>query len=174
MSGGCDAPFGGGRVVGFTGAREVGLPMLSRAVAPALHELTMADEYVTGAAKGVDAYAGLALFQAYPKARHTVIVPGDRKQVDVWWAHFGPARNLRVIELAAGTTYALRNQCLVDEVTDTLLAFPLWPESSPRSRHSGTWQTVRMMRRRNDARKKDGLPEIPIAVRVLTNVGDKP
>jgi hypothetical protein len=48
--------------------------------------------------------------------------------------------------MPAGTTYADRNAVLVKRGT-FVCGLPAYPEDDPRSRRSGTWQTIRMARR---------------------------
>ena len=119
--------------------------------------LPFADRYVTGACQGGDAWIGAWLHAARPEAEHMVVVPANRSQVDQWWAR--PERVLAVSQgrspvvtvewMAPGTGYDDRNQRLVD-LADWVFGFPAFPEEDPRSKRSGTWQTIRMAR---DAKK---------------------
>lgn len=104
--------------------------------------------YVTGACEGGDAWIGAFLHRNRPDALHEVIVPADTSQVDWWWEQpenlGGPG--ITVTRMPWGTSYADRNQALADRA-DEVIGFPLFPEADPRSRRSGTWQTIRMARR---------------------------
>lgn len=104
--------------------------------------------YVTGACEGGDAWTGAWLHACRPQAQHMVIVPADRSQVSYWWEQPGNlgGPDVTVVTMARGTSYADRNQALAD-IADKVIGFPLFPEKDPRSRRSGTWQTIRMARR---------------------------
>lgn len=129
-------------MLSFTGARD--LDKRGREVIlNVLAALPPAGRYITGAAIGADAFTGRWLHERHPDAWHTVIVPADRSRVDPWWE---PCRDVEVLEMLRGTTYADRNDLLVE--TGTLVCgFPAHPEDNPRSLRSGTWQAIRMARR---------------------------
>ena len=118
---------------------------MRRPVAVSLARLRAA-QFVTGGAVGLDSYAGRLLVLLNPGARHQVIVPADRSRVDPWWYEPQFADRVELVEMPPGTSYAERNQALVDAVV-VLYAFVGWPEDHPRSLRSGSWQTVRMARR---------------------------
>jgi hypothetical protein len=133
--------------IGFTGTRH--LP--PEAWAPLRRRLAtlLADEFITGARRGVDAFVGENLARLYPEARHAVLVPANRRFVDCWWLRL-PASllaNVDVIDMPDGTSYAYRNSEIVRR-SGRLIAVPAGPEDDPAQRRSGTWQTVRMGRRR--------------------------
>jgi hypothetical protein len=134
--------------IGFTGSRDLpaqAWPELRRR----LNRLR-ADEYVTGACAGVDAFVGDHLVGVHPDAVHRVIVPANRSLVVAWWRRWPDAvesQGLRVFEMPPGTTYADRNRAIVTCST-RLIAIPAHDEDAPGSRRSGTWQTVRMARRK--------------------------
>lgn len=102
------------------------------------------DEYITGGAIGGDALLGRTLWALYPAALHTVIVPANRQQVDPWWTTV--ASSVNVLYMPPGSTYEDRNQRIVD-MSNRIYGYPRFPENDPRSRRSGTWQTIRMARR---------------------------
>lgn len=102
--------------------------------------------YVTGACEGGDAWIGAFLYFNRPEAEHEVIVPWDHRQIDPWWTRAGRLPLITVTQMPAGTTYKDRNQALANRA-DEVIGFPLFPERDPRSRRSGTWQTIRMARR---------------------------
>ena len=133
-------------VVSFSGTRTLdhshpGWPLVQNLIDTA----APARGYVTGACVGFDTVIGEAMARAYPDAEHLVIVPANRGLVDVWWR---PYPFVEVREMPAGSSYADRNAALV-AAGDATVAFPDYPENHPRSRRSGTWQTVRMAHRAN-------------------------
>lgn len=132
--------------VSFTASRLNFAPLDLAIVArlPAL--VPVADRYVTGACQGGDAWLGAWLLASLPRAEHVIVIPWNRSQVDRWWS--APAfRMTRVtlIDMPRYTSYKDRNQRLVD-LADRVLGFPAFGEGDPRSRRSGTWQTIRMAR----------------------------
>lgn len=132
------------RVLGFTGLRAL-TPDLAAPIELILAGI-IGDVYVTGGAIGLDAFTGQYFAVRYPDALHFVIVPDDLSRVDAWWSVGQHAARIVVRRMQAGSSYADRNQTIVNMV-DELHAFPEYPEAHPRSRRSGTWQTVRMARR---------------------------
>ena len=131
---------------GFTGTRTLDAAD-ELVVARAVSLLEDGTEFTTGACIGADFFVGQSLWLAKPDAVHRVIVPADRSRVDHWWTHRAIGDTVRVEEMSAGTTYKDRNLRIVEH-SDVLVAFPAHPEDDPRSRRSGTWQTVRMARQR--------------------------
>jgi hypothetical protein len=133
--------------IGFTGTRD--LP--PEAWAPLRQRLATlyVDEFVTGACRGVDAFAGENLARLHPEARHTVLVPANRRFVDYWWLRLPAAllANVDVLDMPDGTSYAYRNAEIVRR-SQRLIAVPVAGEDDPGQRRSGTWQTVRMGRRK--------------------------
>lgn len=131
--------------VGFTAARELSPEAADGVVLNVLVTgVPFAARYVTGACNGGDAFIGRWLYLNRRDAEHVVIVPANRSRVDEWWAD--AHRPVTVIEMPPGTTYADRNQRIVAE-SDAVFGFPVHLEDDPRSRRSGTWQTIRMARR---------------------------
>lgn len=129
----------------FTAARA-GFNPPPQVVADRLAALPAANRYVTGACQGGDAWLGQWLCARYPAAKHVVIAPADRSQIDPWWVEPQWAGRVTVIEMAPGTSYADRNAALV-HWGDELAGFPAWPERAPGSQRSGTWQTIRLCRK---------------------------
>ena len=132
------------RAVAFTASRVLSPEAAGGVVTSVLAvHVPHADRYVTGGCIGGDAFIGRWLYVNRPEARHAVVVPADRSRVDEWWAGL----DVELIEMPAGTSYADRNARLVAEAEGgAVFAFPLHPEHDPRSRRSGSWQTVRMAR----------------------------
>lgn len=131
--------------VSFTASRELdagGRALINTVLAVHVPD---AGRYVTGGCQGGDAFIGRWLHANRPDTEHVVIVPAARSRVDPWW-ETASRRNLTVVEMPAGSTYAHRNARLA-AWGDSVFAFPAYPEDDPRSRRSGTWQTVRMSRR---------------------------
>ncbi len=131
-------------VYGFTGSRTLPLA-LRRALLPSLFDL-IADEYVTGAAVGIDSFIGATMARLHPGAVHRVIVPAWRTQVDPWWTRQGVPGRFHLQYMPEHTTFRDRNAAIVDRCT-RLYAYPMFAERDVRSRRSGTWQTVRLARR---------------------------
>jgi hypothetical protein len=133
---------------GFTAARR-GFDPAPGAVVNVLCRIPHADRYVTGGAWGGDAFIGEWLYANRPEAGHYVIIPANRNQVDPWWENYLPWRPgmtaIGRIEMPPGSSYASRNAAIVAR-SDALYGFPEYPENDPRSRRSGTWQTLRMAR----------------------------
>lgn len=131
--------------IGFTGTRDLP-PEAWAALRQQLATLEAA-EFVTGACAGVDAFVGDALVRLFPEARHMVLVPQNRASVDRWWLRL-PADLLACVEFEFPSGgYKGRNQAIVDAST-RLVAVPVAAEDHPDQRRSGTWQTVRMARRK--------------------------
>ena len=132
------------RSVAATGTRYL-RPAHAQRVGAVLAAVT-ADRYVTGAAIGLDAFAGKVWALHHPQAAHVVLLPSDRGRVDTWWVRppFA-ASGVELIEVRGD--YADRN-CALVRAADLLIAFPQHAEYHPASRRSGTWQTIRMARRR--------------------------
>lgn len=135
--------------VSFTAARDMDEAARQGVVTSVLMvHVPLADRYVTGACVGGDAFIGWWLFDRYPQSEHAVVVPADRSRVNDWWvsASFTSGRPVTVIEMPPGTTYADRNARLVAE-GNAVFGFPAYPENDPRSRRSGTWQTIRLAKK---------------------------
>lgn len=136
--------------VSFTAARDLddqGREVIINVLTGVPH----ADRYITGGCRGGDAFIGRWLFDNRPGAEHVIIVPADRGRVDSWWlglpwGSWLPGGPVKVVHMPWGTTYADRNARLVEEGT-MVVGFPAYPEDDPRSRRSGTWQTIRYARK---------------------------
>jgi NAD(P)-dependent dehydrogenase (short-subunit alcohol dehydrogenase family) len=135
---------------GITGARHLP-PGAAHLVSGAIAALPDGVTVITGACRGVDAYAARV---AYERGLHVItIVPANRALVDpdcVQWCH-------EIIEMPEGSTYRDRNQAIVDR-SQALLAFPQLHGDDQRSRRSGTWQTIRIARK----------AVIPVVINVLS------
>lgn len=131
--------------MGFTGSQTL-LPEDENLIARTLRiPSLLLDQYnafVTGACIGVDTYVGKLLAGWFPNAQHVVVVPANRTKVDKdylkWASH--------IINMPPETNYRDRNTTLV-KLSNKLVAFPRHTEHDSRSKHSGTWQTVRIARR---------------------------
>lgn len=130
--------------LGFTGTRSFTSAHL-RQLEPL--NLSYFDTFITGACRGFDAVIGIRLTALYPTARHIVIVPDNRSQVDNWWEGLPKGFGVEVVEMPKHSTYKDRNQEIVNRA-DSLFFCAKAPESAGVSQRSGTWQTVRMARRK--------------------------
>lgn len=120
-------------------------------------------QFVYGGCIGGDAAVAIWLTNyGPPKSRHRVIVPANRTAVAEWWKYPNAAEPFPLVEyMPEGTTYKDRNQAIVN-ISDELIGFPEYPEDHPKSRRSGTWQTIRMGRKKG----------IPVSVYVLREPGE--
>lgn len=125
--------------VGFSGSRQALTPNQEAYVLHAVRALPHGTLVVTGACVGLDAFVAREAF--FSGFRVKTILPFDRKAVDPDWAKYCHEYE----EMPVGTTYKHRNARIV-QLSDSLIAFPLHAEGD--SLYSGTWQTVRMARRR--------------------------
>lgn len=110
-------------------------------------EENSADLFVSGACVGGDQYLATQALKVWPGRDHKIIVPHDTSRVNLSWLEV--VRRLENVEIdfmGYGTTYADRNRAIIKAKPDLLGAFPLHPEGDKRSRHSGTWMTVRFAR----------------------------
>lgn len=139
----------------FTGTRDLPTAAQWKHIRGDLALLGGATGFVTGGCTGIDAMVGHALFQMYPEAEHTVVVPADRSRIKAWWRpvlDLGQyVSHLTVIDMRPDTTYRDRNIRMVN-VSDVLIGYPQYGERHPRSIRSGSWQTVRMARRLHKVR----------------------
>jgi predicted Rossmann fold nucleotide-binding protein DprA/Smf involved in DNA uptake len=101
--------------------------------------------YVTGAARGGDTIIGDHLATTQPWARHIVVVPANRAQVERWWTakRHSNNHNIEIVVMPIGTDYRERNREIVSR-SDYLFVVARYPETDPRSRRSGTWMTKRI------------------------------
>ena len=131
--------------IGFTSTRKLREkdPPRIRGVLDTLD----ADRYVTGGAIGGDALIGLYLVLTQPSKEHIVYVPHNTSQVEWWWETEAARATGAVINVFHGGSYAERNQKIVDAI-NKLYAFPGYPEQDGHSRRSGTWETIRMAKKR--------------------------
>lgn len=102
--------------------------------------------FVTDGSVGFADFVGRTLVDIFPTHIHRVYVPADRSRVAAWWREPTLSQFVEVREMNRGTTYADRNQALVDDVA-ALVAKPKFGPKDTRSLRSGTWQTVGMTRR---------------------------
>lgn len=132
-------------VIGFSGTRNDPDPAV---LLPVLGGLWGMKGFISGACTGVDHHAAswCSIVYQYP---HVVVVPADHSLIHRWWEEppgFEAERAPVFVEqMPDGTTYKDRNAQIAKRCT-ALVAFPEYPEKHPRSRHSGTWQTIRMVR----------------------------
>lgn len=133
--------------VGFTASRNLKGVNPRKMVSP-LSELKKS-EFVYGGCIGGDEAIAIWLTTYGPAgSRHRVILPANRKAVAEWWKYPNAADPFPLVEyMPAGTTYKDRNQRIVD-ISDLVIGFPEYPEDHPKSLRSGTWQTIRMARRK--------------------------
>jgi len=108
--------------------------------------LAQFDGFVSGACFGWDAIFGSTMTLTYPDKEHFVIVPADRSRVETWWYAFDFDK-VHVIEMPDGTDYKQRNQKIVD-MSSALFYCADYPEEHGKSKRSGTWQTVRLARKK--------------------------
>lgn len=144
-------------IIAFTGVVDVSAHDYEKI--RSVVEQLKADQFVSGAAHGVDTYAARMAHLYFPEAIHTVIVPAAPHNTEfVSWAE---ALGFEIVRLKsagnAATNYMNRNQHMVN-LADELVAFPKTEEEQWQG--SGTWATIRR------ARKKD----IPIHLHPLTRL----
>jgi hypothetical protein len=96
--------------------------------------------FITGGCRDGDAIIAEWLYRRGMPV-HTIL-PADHKQIDFLWARHANT----YYQMPPGTTYKDRNAAIVAE-SERVYGFPMYPETHPRSRRSGTWQTIRMARR---------------------------
>ena len=97
---------------------------------------------IWGGCIGVDV-ACAEYAEIFSLKRHAVLPP-NRHLVAVDWREWATSHE----EIPDGPDgYKRRNQRIVD-LSDRLIAFPLYPEDHPESQRSGSWQTIRMARRK--------------------------
>lgn len=141
------------KTLGFTGTRNVTRNVAIDLLMPwFITDFRRYDHFVTGGCQGFDEYVGMGLAYAFPAKRHTVIVPSNRLQVAVWWPDVKTYVEdlggvFEVIEMPQGTTYKDRNEAIVNR-SDELFYLADYPEQDSNSRRSGTWQTVRLARKK--------------------------
>lgn len=106
------------------------------------------DRFVSGACRGWDAFFGELMVRLFPQKEHLVIVPANQSQVDKWWERYTHVDTITVIYMNPGTTYRDRNVAIVEE-SDYLFYCAEYVEAHALSRRSGTWQTVRIAKKRS-------------------------
>lgn len=131
-------------LVGFTGTRRNLRAAEEFIIRDVLDHLGDWHGFVTGACVGIDTFIGRHLVETFPEHRHIVYVPANRSRVCRWWPPFGGLVEVR--EMPPDTSYEDRNRAIVGSST-YLIGIPEYTEHEPRSRRSGTWQTIRMARR---------------------------
>lgn len=123
---------------GFSGSKEPLTVAQMAYIDKIISELPKGSRVYTGACVGVDAYVARS---AYSRGYYVhTIVPALRSHVDFQWEMWCHSYE----EMPQGTTYRDRNIKIVERGRDGLIAFPLYEEDDPRSRRSGTWQTIRL------------------------------
>lgn len=129
---------------GFTAARDVRYP---DEITAALKDIG-GDEhtYVTGGARGGDAIIGEWLFDNYPGAKHLVLL-ATKKDETSWWWEGKHNDSIRVVKPNSLFSYRERNLAIVSR-SEVLYAFPGYQEEHPQAQRSGSWQTIRMARRK--------------------------
>lgn len=127
----------------FTGSREPLTLRQYRAIHRDLLQMPEATGFVTGACIGLDVAVGDLLLRMYPCTQHTVVVPADRSRIKAWWRSYPASANLTVIEMPPGTDYRDRNARMIS-LSSVLVGYPQYERTDPRSRRSGSWQTIRM------------------------------
>lgn len=144
------------KTVGFTGGRNLSGVSPDKMVSP-LKKLERS-QFVYGGCIGADEAIALWLTNFGPAgSRHRVILPANRAAVAEWWKYPNAADPFPLVEyMPAGSTFKDRNQAIVN-ISDELVGFPEYPEDHPKSRRSGTWQTIRMGRKKS----------IPVDVHIL-------
>lgn len=123
--------------IGWTGTRNttVALQAESRIVS-ALENIPLDTIIVTGGCVGVDARVAKL---AHSKGFHVhTILPANRSRVDPHWRE-------HCTTFEEASTYRDRNARIVKR-SRRIIAVPEHDEHDPRSRRSGTWQTVRIAR----------------------------
>ena len=116
-----------------TGLRLSAIPILDR--------WDCADEFISGAAYGVDTVLAKAAIERYPDKKHRVIIPAAHYNT-YWSQSFILDKNIHIDWMPHGTDYMDRNQVMVD-LADHLIAFP---RTSNEELRSGTWATIRRAR----------------------------
>jgi hypothetical protein len=130
------------RLVGFTGARELSANE-EVVVERILYRIT-ADKVITGACTGLDEFVATFFATRYPDVHQMILVPSNKKNVTASFIELMMEKpNVDVVFMPEGSSYAYRNFEIVKN-SKILVGFPRFPESDPRMRRSGTWQTIRM------------------------------
>lgn len=133
-------------VYGVTGSREIQSDaqreLIHQVVWGSAFTISQMDRLVHGCCVGVDELCARIVVGEGPGI--TAIIPPNRRLV----SDDAYENSDEIVVVPAGPDgYKRRNQEIVDR-SDVLLAFPLYPEDHPQSRRSGTWQTVRLARRK--------------------------
>jgi hypothetical protein len=131
---------------GFTAGRD---SVYADAIIGVLKEIENGNEhtYSTGGAQGGDAIIGRWLAENYPQAKHLIFLPTRLEQIEPWWEGFTGEATILTIKPNIFTSYRDRNRAIVER-SDVVYGFPSYPEDSPLSARSGTWQTIRMAQRK--------------------------
>lgn len=124
--------------IGFTGSRTVRAQDVAL-IRKIIDILPLDATLITGGCLGVDAEVAHYGFKRGNGVY--VILPANRKLADPAWRQHATAFKI----MPRGSTYADRNAAIV-LMAQKLVGLPLYPEADPRSRRSGTWQTIRMAR----------------------------
>lgn len=133
-------------VYGVTGSREIQSDtqreLIHQVVWGSAFTISQMERLVHGCCVGVDELCARIVAGEGPGI--TAVIPPNRRLVSDDAYKFSD----EIVVVPAGPDgYKRRNQEIVNR-SDVLLAFPLYPEHHPQSRRSGTWQTIRMARRK--------------------------
>ncbi len=129
------------KVCAFTGTSNADMNKHRLIVRDTVSKLKGFDEYVTGAAHGIDTLAAQEAYEYFPEANHRIVVPqGFHNHIHVQLAMV--AKNIEIEFMPLGTGYRERNQRMID-LCDHLVAFDI-DIKKEKFRGSGTWMTIRM------------------------------
>lgn len=132
--------------LGFTGTRHLDDSVTGKVLAFVDELAAQYDEFTTGACVGFDFVVATHLLKTRPEARHRLVVPQNRSQVELDIVHefISHTGGFATIELMPeGSDYRDRNLRIIEH-SDAIVAVAQHPEDAGKSKRSGTWMTVRM------------------------------